>query len=472
MKYFPLFLALHNRSVLIIGGGNIALAKLQTLYYYTNNITIVADNILNHLLIFIKDKDIKVIHSKYDKSHISNYDVIIGATNDNEVNSQISEDAQKLNKLVNIVDNPKISDFIFGATVNRGNVNIAISSSGVSPVLSRMIKQKIEKIIPHNLEILDTFIQNNRSKVKDLLTNLQSRRLFWQEVIDGNIAQEVLSDNVNNAQILLEKKLLSSQNNAKSALYIIGAGPGDPDLITIKAINLLSKADIVLHDRLVSTQILDYARKDALIINVGKTKDFHTFTQNELNHLIKKYLVDGNIVVRLKGGDPSLFAHLYEEIDVAQSLQIPYHIVPGISAFSGAAAYSAIPLTLRDTSRSVRLLTLYKKDMENAKYWEDLATTADTLVFYMSSSNAEFIVNNLLQYGKNSNVSIAVIEQATTPYQKTHISTLADFTQQNFISPSLIIIGDVVKFAPHYQWREEGNSGTYFDDLKKTDYAI
>lgn len=208
------------------------------------------------------------------------------------------------------------------------------------------------------------------------------------------------------------------------------------------------------------------------MINVGKTKDCHLYSQNEINQLITKYLKEGNIVARLKGGDVSIFAHLYEEIDVAKDLNLPYQIVPGISAASGASASSAISLTARNIAKSVRFLTFYKKDSENSKYWKDLANTNDTLIFYMSSQNALLITQNLIRYGKNPSIEIAVIEQATTKYQKTNISTLVDFKQKKFSSPSLIIIGDVVNLSKKYQWKEEGEIGEYFSKLNKIRHEI
>jgi uroporphyrin-III C-methyltransferase / precorrin-2 dehydrogenase / sirohydrochlorin ferrochelatase len=467
MGYFPLFLGLEHKTVLIIGGGRIALSKLQVIFEYTQNITLVAVSFDDLLVNFARDNDIKIIQDEYKSKYLANFDIIISATDNFYLNQNIAKDSKRLGKLINIVDNPKISDFIFGAIIKRGNINIAISTSGLSPVLARLIKQEIEKILPTNIELLNEFIKANRDLVKNRLTNIQARRLFWQEIFEGSIGQEIADGNYINAQSLLDEKLSSNNNKIKSALYLIGAGAGDPELITVKAINLLSKADIVLYDRLIAPQILEYIRKDAIKINVGKTKDFHKFSQTQINNLIKQYLKEGNIVARLKGGDPSIFAHLYEEVDVAKQLNIPYQIVPGISAASGASSYSSIPLTARNIADSVRFLTLYKKDKLNKEYWQDLVKTKDTLVFYMASSNAEFIAKSLISNGRDPSTSIAVIEQATTPYQKTYISNLVEFKQQKFISPSLIIVGEVVKFAKQYKYKEESQSGEYFNKLTK-----
>jgi uroporphyrin-III C-methyltransferase / precorrin-2 dehydrogenase / sirohydrochlorin ferrochelatase len=465
MSFLPIFFGLEQKFILIIGGGKIALAKLETIFEYTDRVTVISDNFDQELLNFTKENNIAIIQDKYNEKYLSDFDIIIATTNDFTLNQQISKDAKKIKKIVNIVDNAAISDFIFGSIVQRNDLNIAIGSGGLSPVLTRIIKQKIEKILPENLSDLNDFIRKNRQTVKNKLKNIQSRRLFWQEFLEGNIAEEVLIGNFKNAQNLFDQKLFKKNNSLESALYLIGAGAGDPDLLTLKAVKLLSKADIVLYDRLVADPILDYARKDALKINVGKRKDFHKYSQAEINQLIEKYLKEGNIVVRLKGGDPAIFAHMFEEIDVAKKLDISYQIIPGISAISAAAAYNSIPLTARDIAQGLRILTLYKKDLENEQYWQDLAKSSDTLAFYMSSSNAKYIADQLIKYGKNPKIKIAVIEQASTKYQQSYISNLEDFEQREFISPSLIIIGDVVKFSEEYGYLEKRESENYFREI-------
>jgi uroporphyrin-III C-methyltransferase/precorrin-2 dehydrogenase/sirohydrochlorin ferrochelatase len=465
MSFLPIFFGLEQKTVLIIGGGKIALAKLETVFEYMDRVTVISDEFDRELLDFSKKNNIAIIKDRYHKKYLFNFDIIIATTNDFALNQQIYKDGKDLKRMVNVVDNAAISDFIFGSIVKRDDLTVAIGSGGLSPVLTRIIKQRIEKILPENLLDLNNFIRKNRQKTKNKLSNIQSRRLFWQEFLEGNIAEEVLNGNFIKAQHLFDQKLFNQNNISESALYLIGAGAGDPDLLTLKAIRLLSKADIVLYDRLVSDPILDYARKDALKINVGKRKDFHKYSQEEINQLIKKYLQEGNIVARLKGGDPAIFAHMFEEIDVAKDLGISYQIVPGISAVSAAAAYNSIPLTARDIAQGLRILTLYKKDLENEQYWQDLAKSSDTLAFYMSSSNAKYIADQLIKYGKNPKVKIAVIEQASTKYQQRYISNLEDFEQREFISPSLIIIGDVVKFSEQYCYLEKRESDNYFREI-------
>lgn len=464
--YFPLFLNINKTKFLIIGAGNVGLAKLETILEFTDNVLVLAQESSAQIEDLVKEKGLEFIQDFYDKKYLQSVDVIIAATDDAKVNKQIADDAKSLNKLINVVDDPDNSQFIFGAIAKRGDITASISTSGVAPVLARLLKQKLQKTLPENISLLSDFLSQNKALVRKKLTNIQARRLFWQEVIEGVVANEVMLENPLKAQDLLEKKLENYGNKKESAVYFISAGPGDPELITLKAVNLLAKADIVLYDRLVAPAILSHARKDAVKINVGKTRDVHRYSQEEINHLIKKYASQGNIIARLKGGDVSMFAHLSEEIDAISDLNIPYQIVPGVTAASGAAAYAGIPLTSRNYNKSVRFLTIYKEDLIDLDYWQELAKTKDALVLYMSSHNLPEITENLIKFGKNPKTPLAIIEQATTPFQKTFVTTLEDFTDQKFISPSLVIIGDIVKQHQKYHWSEEGSVGNYFKELE------
>ena len=268
--------------------------------------------------------------------------------------------------------------------------------------------------------------------------------------------------------------LAAKQNKARAALYLIGVGPGDPDLITLKAVRLISKADVVLYDRLVPRDILTVARREAMKINVGKTRDLHRYTQSEINKLIKEYLLQDKIVARLKGGDATIFANLHDEIDVAKNLDIPYQVVPGVTAASGAAAYLGIPLTRRGKVCGVRFLTYYKNNLLNSNYWQDLASSKDSLVFYMSSHRIAEIISQLSLYGMPKNTPIVAVEQATTIYQKQYTATLVDFIAKyrghKFKSPTIIIIGEVVAAVKNSLWLEESKvDAEYFQQLQFRD---
>ncbi len=471
MSYFPLFLDIGNIKFLIVGAGNIALAKLESLLEFKADVKIVSKDKLDQMHDLIIENNINYTEKSYEKADLKGFDIVIAATNDNLINQKIRNDAKELGILINIVDDPKNSDFIFGASVKKENIMISIGTSGMSPVLARILKKKINLSLIKNLDGFNEFILLNKGKVRKKLTDLQARRIFWQDVIEGVIGAEIAIKNIKKAQKLFDDKLADIENKKQGAVYFIGAGPGDAELMTIKAVNLLSKADIVLYDRLVGEDILDYARRDAIKINVGKKRDSHRYKQNEINDLIAKFAKEGNIVARLKGGDATIFAHLSEEIAVVKNINIPYQIVPGVTAASAAAALSGMSLTSRDSNKSVRFLTIYEKDLFDNKYFDNLAQSNDSLVLYMSSHNLSVISRNLIRAGKDKKTALAVIEQASTPYQKTYISSLEnfdnDFAEKEFISPSITIIGDIVNQHHDFKWKEENLDGVYFKNPRK-----
>lgn len=472
--YFPIFLNINKVKILIVGAGNVALAKLEAILELGpgGGVTVLSKEFLPALKDLASKNNVQLVEGEYDEKYLTDFDVVVAATDDLAVNARVALDAKKLKKIVNAVDDPKNSDFIFGANAKFGDIVISTGSSGVSPVLSRLIKQKIQAFLPRNLVALSDFLAKNKDLVRGKVRDLQTRRLFLQDVIEGVVGSEIEAGNAEKAQEIFEKKLegaaLEGKNNG--AVYFIGSGPGDVDLLTLKAVKLLSKADVVLYDRLVGPEILSYARKDALKISVGKTRDFHSFTQEQINAELRKYTLQGKVVARLKGGDVAIFARLSEEIDAIKDLDVPYQIVPGITAASGASAYAGIPLTSRDSNKSVRFLTIYKENLVDESYWAELAKSEDSLVLYMSSHNLAGVAEKLVEAGKGD-TPLAVIEQATTPFQKTYLSSLTkvgkDFAGKKFTSPSLVIIGDIVAGHRDYKWKEEKLQGIYFNELKK-----
>lgn len=470
--YFPLFLDITKSKFLLVGAGHIGLAKLETIVEFGGQALIVGQDILPQTQELATANNFEIIQDKYRKKYLKNVDIVIAATDDNKINNQIVKHATKLGKMINVVDDPKNSQFIFGAATRKGEITVSVSTAGVSPVMARLLKSRLHSALPVNLKSLSDFLVKNRQTVRDKLKDIQARRLFWQEALEGTVIAEIEAGNIDKAQNLLIEQLANHENHKQAAVYFIGAGPGDPELITLKAIKLLSKADVVLYDRLASNEILSYARKDALKINVGKICSNHRYTQEEINQLIVKYAKEGNIVARLKGGDTSIFARVSEEIDAILDLKIPYQIIPGVTSAAAAAAYSGFPLTSRDSNKSTRFLTIYKQDLIDENYWQELAKTNDSLALYMSSNNLSAITQNLIKYGKDPKTPLAIIEQASTPFQKTFISTLESFDKEfkdhKFVSPSITIVGDVVNYHQHQHWRQENLNvnGNYFDDIK------
>ena len=314
--------------------------------------------------------------------------------------------------------------------------------------------------MPWNFEKLITFIAEKRDFVKKTLTNLQARRLFWEKILTTPLIEEVTEGNLHRANSLFNTTLIQTNNIKQAALYLISAGPGHPDFITVRGVQLLSQADIILYDRLVSPILLSqYARKDAIKIFVGKTRTLHNKTQQDIDGIIEDYLRKGYIVARLKGGDTSFYAHTTEEIAVARKLAVPYQIVAGVTAASGCAAVAGIPLTQRHGAQTVRILTLNEALLKDDNFWASLALTPkETFVFYMSLHYRTDMIQKLLKAGLSKETLILAIEQGTTPHHREYESTLenflTDYKDYDFISPTLFIIGDVVAWRKHHHWKE------------------
>ncbi|MGB1539667.1 MAG: siroheme synthase CysG, partial [Rickettsiales bacterium] len=462
MGFFPLFLQLNaSRQILIIGGGAIAQAKAEALLPYASSLKVVSDAFAPATKAFLEHNNIAHEEAAYAAHQLIDVGLVIAATNKPEINRAVYKDAHARGILVNVVDQPELCDVIFPAIVRRGPLQVAISTSGISPVLARLVKQQIERVLPWQLERLIDFAKNRRNQVKNALSTLQSRRLFWHDVLEGPIAQEVLEGNDHRAEKLFERGLQKAGNAVDhAALYLIGAGPGDPDLLTVKAIRLLSRADVVLYDRLTAPEVLErYARKEAEKQCVGKAKDFHLKTQESIDELIERHLKAGKVVVRLKGGDPAVYAHGAEEIAVAKRLGVPHQIVPGITAATGCAATAGIPLTERGGAQSVRFLTLYKESLADEDYWESLRHAKnETLVFYMATHHREALFERLLSLGFSGNTPVLAVEQGTTPSHTESEATLESFSKafegKTFQSPTLLIVGDVVRWRKEHGWKE------------------
>ena len=479
MSYLPLFLHASERfPILVIGGGEIAAAKTEALASVGADVRVVAEH-LGDAIISLCDTHSYPYHiASYDITLLEGKKIVIAATDDDIVNERIAADCRKHNILVNVVDNPPLCDFIFPALVRRGAVQVAISSSGVAPVFARLLKHEVEKLLPASYERLIDFMREKKQRLRTHFTKLQPRRLFSETILRGAIANEILEGNQSKANNLFETALNDTPNTQQAALYLVGAGPGNPDLITLKAIRLLSQADIVLYDRLISLELLTmYARKDAEKISVGKTRCHHHKKQSDIDEMIESFLKQGKIVVRLKGGDPGVYAHGAEEIAIAKKLGVPYQIVPAVSAANGCAAYAGIPLTERGGAVSVRYLTIYKDQLHDAYFWEGLSyATKETLVLYMSSHHFGLVCQKLIDAGFSEDAKFLAIEQGTTDYHRELPGTLGDFDKiygdYRFASPTLIIIGDVVKWRSTHQWKEApSHKGEYFAPLPPKEIA-
>jgi len=462
MRYFPIFLDTTDLTCLVVGGGEVAARKVELLLKTSADITVVAPWVCDTVQRFAKEEKIQLIVRPYIESDLSNKQMVFVATDNSELNAQIHVQARTQKILVNVVDNTPLCQFITPSIVDRSPIIIAISSGGVAPVLLRYLRQKIESVIPQKISLLGQFSEKFRDSVKKRCKSVTERRYFWEDVLDGDIAESVLQGN----EQVAEKKFLEKLNAPDASktvgeVYLVGAGPGDPDLLTFRALRLMQKADVVVYDRLVSQEILELVRRDAEKIYVGKARSKHTVPQNEINQLLAEKALAGNRVVRLKGGDPFIFGRGGEELETLIEHDVSYQVVPGITAASGAASYAGIPLTHRDHAKSVVFATGHLQDNSINLNWQGLAQPDQTIVFYMGLTGLTIICQQLVKHGLAPTTPIAMVQSATTPEQKVVTGTLEDIQQKAEAAaikpPALIIVGSVVSLHEKLNWFNQEN---------------
>lgn len=458
MKFYPLFFQLKNKPCLIVGGGAVALRRVRSLCSADAIVDVVASVITEELKQLVSDNHGTCYEQDFTADHLqSHYRCVVAATDSKEVNDSVANIAQQKNIAVNVVDNPERGDFIFPSVIDRGPLTIAISNNGNSPVLSRILKQQVEQFVPKSYGELSVFVGDNRAKVKSVISDTKTRAHFWEAVLQGAVAEAIFSGKKAEAQRLLETLLAdkSGQFNV-GEVYLIGAGPGDPDLLTLRAFRLLQQADVVLYDRLVSDEVMALIKPDVELVYVGKRRDQHSVPQGGINQLLVDHAKQGKRVARLKGGDPFIFGRGGEEIETLFEENIPFQVVPGITAANGCSAYSGIPLTHRDYAQSVQFVTGQLKDGSIDLNWKELIAPGKTLVFYMGLKSLPVICSALIENGMDATTSVALVEKGTTQQQRVLVETLTSLPevlkQESISSPSLFIVGDVVKLAKKLSW--------------------
>jgi len=457
MDYLPIFVNLRQKPCLVIGGGGIALRKINLLLKAQAQVTCISKAFCNDIKNLSIKGQISIVNKQFESSDISNQSVIISATDDSSLNASVSELAQKARIPVNIVDSPKLSSFIMPSIVDRSPVIIAVSSGGKAPVLARIIRAKLETIIPNAYGTLAEIAGEYRQKVKDRFSKIKDRRAFWETAFSGVIAEKVFSGRISEVRDDIDKQLNDSVEIELGEVYLVGAGPGDPDLLTFKALRLIQQADVVLYDRLVSKGVMELVRRDSELIYVGKKGGSDESTrQIDINEQLVELAKSGKRVCRLKGGDPFIFGRGGEEIESLSEHGIPFQVVPGITAASGCSSYSGIPLTHRDYSQSCRFVTAHLKNGTTNLPWEEFVVDQQTIVFYMALSGASYICEKLIEHGMNKDMPIAIIEKGTMPEQKVYITTLSELpnllTKEDIHAPTLMIVGEVVKLNKKLNW--------------------
>lgn len=459
MDVFPIALKLQNQRCLIVGGGQIALRKARLLISAGARIDVLAPVLIAELKQRLRENGGAHFKDSYPVTDpdfaLTHYRLVIAATDDPATNAQIFADCEAQNVLVNAVDDPPHCRFMTPAIIDRSPLLISFATGGNAPVLARQLRTQLEASIPARIGELVQFSGDWRQASKAAIPNPETRRIFWETLYASAIGEAVLSGNRAQADAQMAQ-FLENWQAPKGEVYLVGAGPGDPELLTFKALRLMQQADIVLYDRLVSEAVLNLVRRDAERIYVGKRKADHSVPQTGINQLLVDYAKAGKRVCRLKGGDPFIFGRGGEEIETLFAHSIPFQIVPGITAASACSTYAGIPLTHRDYAQSVRFMTGHLKDNTVNLPWPELVYEQQTLVIYMGLSGLPVIARELIAHGQRPDMPVALISKGTLPDQKVITGTLADIAdkvqRENIPAPTLIIVGEVVSLREKLQW--------------------
>ena len=458
MDYLPIFLNLKGKNCLVVGGGEVSFRKASILAQAGAMVKVVSPTLCKS---FETLYGVEYIPERFQFSHLDGVYLVIAATDETRTNEKISQEAGKRNIPVNVVDNTGLCTFIMPAILDRSPLLIAFSTGGASPVLARLLRGKLETLIPQAYGRLAAFSERFRDAVKQRITAPAQRRIFWEDVLDGAVAEKVYSGDERTAEAMLLDLLEHPQAKTSGEVYLVGAGPGDPDLLTFRALRLMQKADVVLYDNLVSRPVLEMTRRDAERIFVGKMRGDHTLPQEEINDLLVRLAKKGKRVLRLKGGDPFIFGRGGEEIEKLSEHQIHFQVVPGITAASGVSAYAGIPLTHRDHAQSCIFVTGHLKDGSMNLDWDALARPKQTIVVYMGLHGLETLCSELVAHGLPDSTPAAIVQQGTTQNQRVVCGTLATLPKiaeaEKLQAPTLIIVGGVVTLREKLSWFKPGS---------------
>jgi len=460
MDVLPIFFKVKDQSCLVVGGGEIASRKIRLLLSAGARVHVIAPTLAPSVEKLVMSGDVQHRCGIFEATDLDAVILVIAATNQKSINEQVSILAKQQGLPVNVVDSPELCSFFVPSIIDRSPIVVAVSSGGASPVLARLLRTRLETVIPASYGRLATLVKGFREKVKERFQDIGLRRRFWEKVLQGPIAEMMFSGQEQLAHQALQQALNENANSIdkRGEVYLVGAGPGDPDLLTFRALRLLQQADVIVYDRLVSAPVLELARRDAERIYVGKKRSDHTVPQEQINQLLARLAKEGKRVVRLKGGDPFIFGRGGEEISTLMEQGITFQVVPGITAASGCSAYAGIPLTHRDYSQSVVFATGHLKDNSVNLNWSSLIQPQQTIVFYMGLVGLKVICQQLINHGLAPTTPIAIIQQGTTPNQKVLVATLetmpAICDESNLQAPTLIIVGDVVKLHNKLAWFE------------------
>ncbi|MGL5337590.1 MAG: siroheme synthase CysG [Aeromonas veronii] len=454
MDYLPIFCRLDNKPVLLVGGGEVAERKARLLLDAGAHLTVVAPELDPELAELAANGSIEWLAGEFVPEQLAGKWLVVAATDRREVNALVYQSANQARIFANVVDDPKRSSFIMPSIIDRSPLMVAISSGGKAPVLARLLREKLEALLPQHLGTVATFAGSLRERVKARFATMGERRRFWERLLGADRLGQALARGDSASAHQLADSLFADESQTGGEVVLVGAGPGDPGLLTLHALRQMQQADVVVYDRLVSDEVMALVRRDAKRIFVGKQAGNHCVPQEGINQLLLEEAKQGQRVVRLKGGDPFIFGRGGEELETLVGTGIGFQVVPGITAASGCAAYAGIPLTHRDHAQSVRFITAHGKGGARDLDWPLLAKDKQTLVFYMGLSSCATIREQLLAHGKAGDTPVALIERGTKPCQRVIRGTLDELPALavGVESPALIMVGSVVTLADRLAW--------------------
>jgi len=458
MEYLPIFIDLNDRSCVVVGGGEIAARKAGLLRKANAKVTIVAPKLSTSTQALVDQNEVSWLNGEFKEDHLEQCTLVIAATDNDVVNREVHKQAKARDILVNVADCPELCDFILPSILDRSPIVVAVSSGGKSPILARQLRARLETLIPQSYGHLAGLVGRYRDAVKDKLPKISQRRRFWENILQGQVAEHMLAGRDDIAERVLQTTLEQSEikDLEQGEVYLVGAGPGDPELLTFKALRLMQQADIVYYDRLVSKEVLALVRREAEMVYVGKQRDWHAVRQEEINQLLLSSAKEGKRVLRLKGGDPFIFGRGGEEIETLAAENIPFQIVPGITAASACSTYAGIPLTHRDYSQSCIFVTGQLKQGELDLNWQALVQPRQTVVVYMGLAGLPVLSQKLIENGLAADTPAALVQQGTTKNQQVWTSTIAELAgiaeREQPVAPTLVIIGHVVSLHNQLAW--------------------
>ncbi|WP_421204244.1 siroheme synthase CysG [Aeromonas enteropelogenes] len=458
MDYLPIFCRLDNKPVLLVGGGEVAERKARLLLDAGAHLTVVAPELDSELAELAANGSIEWLDAEFAPAQLTGKWLVVAATDRREVNALVYQSANQARIFANVVDDPKRSSFIMPSIIDRSPLMVAISSGGKAPVLARLLREKLEALLPQHLGAVAAFAGSLRERVKGRFATMGERRRFWERLLGADRLGQALARGDHASANQLADSLFADESQTGGEVVLVGAGPGDPGLLTLHALRQMQQADVVVYDRLVSDEVMALVRRDARRIFVGKQAGNHCVPQEGINQLLLEEAKKGQRVVRLKGGDPFIFGRGGEELETLVGTGVGFQVVPGITAASGCAAYAGIPLTHRDHAQSVRFVTAHGKGGAQDLDWPLLAKDKQTLVFYMGLSSCATIREQLLAHGKEGDTPVALIERGTQPSQRVIRGTLDQLPELavGVESPALIMVGSVVTLAEQLAWFGQG----------------